>query len=522
METQSIVLKRLYIIWSYLSLTFKDSVLYVILKKVTHFFRFIFKTSVLLEIVKKETIVSKVWESSRIYRFIDGVPHALTKTARNLYEKRRNIFSESRIYKLILLAADNIHILLSLAFIVMLITPHSFWYNIFSALIAFGLLVLFYFKAVADKNTNFNFKFICFYLAVFMLSILFSQIFSLFPSLSLRFLIFHLTCFVMVFILVNCVNTKERLSTVIESLLVGLTFVGLYAIAQFIKGVPVNAAQTDLSVNAGMPGRVYATMENPNNLGQVLILLLPFYIGVVAGSKSFIKRFIVIGMGIPPLIALALTYSRSSWIGFAVAAFMFVLLINWRYIPLFILAGVAMVPFLPTTVYNRILTIFTGDSSVSYRFLIYRTIWPVLEKYWFSGTGLGSDVFMKVVQNYPLHTKVVPPHTHNLFIQVWIETGLIGILSFIGFLGSLIKRGVNAIKPVNAANEKSTKGDMYIKYTIISGVASLVGILVVGLAEYVWYYPRVMVIFWVVIGLLLTALNLQKSEEIAAKQERAN
>ena len=49
----------------------------------------------------------------------------------------------------------------------------------------------------------------------------------------------------------------------------GITFVGLYAILQRIKGVPVNPAQTDLSVNVGMPGRVYSTMENPNNLGQV-------------------------------------------------------------------------------------------------------------------------------------------------------------------------------------------------------------------------------------------------------------
>ena len=50
--------------------------------------------------------------------------------------------------------------------------------------------------------------------------------------------------------------------------------------------------------------------------------------------------------------------------------------------------------------------------------------------------------------------------------------------------------------------------DKYLKYGIIAGVSSLAGILVVGIGEYVWYYPRVMVIFWIITGLLLASLNL--------------
>ena len=38
-------------------------------------------------------------------------------------------------------------------------------------------------------------------------------------------------------------------------------------------------------------------------------MLIPFYVAVIFASNSFIKKFIVVGMGIPPLIALALTYS---------------------------------------------------------------------------------------------------------------------------------------------------------------------------------------------------------------------
>ncbi|NSW89402.1 MAG: O-antigen ligase family protein [Firmicutes bacterium] len=503
METQSVVIRRLYIIAEYLFATFKNSIIYVLLKRLAEWFRWIFGSSILLEIIKRDSVIPKIWKSSKTYGLFASILHSSINLSRKLYEKRQNVFTGSCVYKFLIFAADNLHVLVSLSLFIMVITPHRFWYNIFTSMIAFGLLALLFIKTVTDKNSGLNFRYVSFYLTIFVISIFLAQIFSLFPSLSLRFLVFHLNCLVLVLILVNSINTKERLSTVVESILIGITFVGMYAIVQSIRGIPVNPAQTDLSLNPDMPGRVYSTMENPNNLGQVLIMLIPFYVAIILASNSFIKRFIIFGMGLPPLVALILTYSRSSWIGFVVAFFVFVLLINWRLVPLFVFAGFAMVPFLPRTVYNRILTIWDPrDSSVSYRFLIYKTIQPVFEDYWLTGTGLGSDVFMKVVQNYPLHTRVIPPHTHNLYIQVWIETGLIGALSFIGFLISTVKKGIKTIK---------MQSDKYIKYNIIAGISSLAGILTVGAAEYVWYYPRVMVIFWVVIGLLLASINLTEN-----------
>jgi len=237
------------------------------------------------------------------------------------------------------------------------------------------------------------------------------------------------------------------------------------------------------------------------------MMMLPFYVAIFMGAKSFIKRFIIFGFAIPPLIALGLTYSRSSWIGFAVAMFMFVVLTNWRLTPLFILGGIAMIPLLPQSIYNRILTIFTGDSSVGYRGLIYATVRPMLEKYWFTGVGLGTDVFMSIVRNYPLHTGVVPPHSHNLYLQIWLETGFVGIVAFVGFVINTFKRTIKTVKSMTESNNS------YVKYSIIAGVSSLMGILTVGLAEYIWYYPRVMIIFWVVVGLLFAANKIAQVKE---------
>ena len=502
MGSDSFVIRFINVIASYLLKVLYNSSTYKVLNRIADWFRKCFGTSYVITILKREGTLVKLWDKSKTYKFFSQMLHSPTRLMRVEYEKKQHIFQSSKIFKLIVLATDNMHVLASLALFVIFIIPHSFWYNIFATMMAFGLLLLLFIKTVINKDTFFNFKHINFYLAIFILSIVLAQVFSIYPALGFRFLIFYLTCLLFVFILVNSIKNKDQLATVIESILMGVAIIGLYAIFQRIRGVPVNAAQTDLSLNAGMPGRVYSTMENPNNLAEILMMLIPFYVAVFLGSKSFIKRFIILGMAISPLIALGLTYSRSSWIGFAVAILMFVLLTNWRLVPLFLLAGIAAIPILPQTVYNRILTIFDSrDSSVSYRFLIYKTIGPMFENYWFTGVGLGSDAFMKVVQNYPLHTKVIPPHTHNLFIQVWIEVGLVGVLSFIGFLVSTVKKSIKSI-----VDEK----DKYIKFSIIAGVSSLVGILTVGVAEYIWYYPRVMIIFWVVVGLLLAANRVRE------------
>ena len=103
------------------------------------------------------------------------------------------------------------------------------------------------------------------------------------------------------------------------------------------------------------------------------------------------------------LVAIGETYGRASWIGLAGAVLVFLALLNWRWVPVFLLVGLAAIPFLPETIYNRILTIFNAgeDSSVQYRFGIYETTRNLMEDYWARGVGLGTDVMKKVFQTYP-------------------------------------------------------------------------------------------------------------------------
>ena len=68
-------------------------------------------------------------------------------------------------------------------------------------------------------------------------------------------------------------------------------------------------------------------------------------------------------------VAMAMTYSRASWVGFACALVVLVFLWRPRLLPPFLLLCCLAVPLLPDTVWNRILTIGnTSDSSTADRF----------------------------------------------------------------------------------------------------------------------------------------------------------
>lgn len=50
--------------------------------------------------------------------------------------------------------------------------------------------------------------------------------------------------------------------------------------------------------------------------------------------------------------------------------------------------------------------------------------------------------------------------------------------------------------------------DPVVRMTILGGAAALMGTLVCGLADYIWNYPRVMLIFWFVCALTLAGIRL--------------
>jgi putative inorganic carbon (HCO3(-)) transporter len=330
---------------------------------------------------------------------------------------------------------------------------------------------------------------------LFVIACALSTATSIIPLDSLRVFAYNLIPLFFVFLFVNAVKTRRDMTVIMHFIIAGVTIASLYGIYQYILHVPVDETLVDVSVS-GSISRISGTMGNPNNYAEYLVLCLPFFASSFLNSRNVRSKILIAGLALLPLANLYLTSSRSSWLAFAAACMVYLFLKRRRMLPLIVLAGILLYQFLPPSITNRIATI-GRDSSSLYRIPIWEASLRMLKDYWVTGLGTGPEPYMKMFGIYSNMT-TVPPHSHMLPLQIWLEFGLAGIASFIWMIVRLFKKGLDGI---------FRKKDAYYDNISAAAIASLTGIMVIGAFEYVWFYPRVMSMFWIVISIFIAAIN---------------
>ncbi|HOP72689.1 MAG TPA: O-antigen ligase family protein [Thermoclostridium caenicola] len=489
-----------YIIWLW-----KNSLAYRLICRLSAWFMNIWHHSRIISWFKKDGLLVRTWQHSAVLRFTDWLANLIPNFLGSIYARLERWFRNSFLYRLLDFASGHVSTLIALFVMASLVIPYSRWNNRYTTLAVLFFFGLFLIRTMGDRSVRFAVKAIDLFLFLFLLSIFLAQVFSTYPSLSLRFLAFYGTDFLMMLILISTIRTKKDLSTVLEIIMIGVALAGLYGLYQGIVGVPVNQAQVDVELNEGMPGRVESFFGNSNIFAQNIVLFAPFFAAIVLSAKGWQKKALFTVAALPPLVALLMTYSRSGYVGLAVAVLVFIFLVKRSLIPLFAVLGIAAMPFLPDTVLRRISTITNfNDSSISYRFDIFMTMWQVITDFWYTGIGLGSDAVKRVTENYEIFTKSVPLHAHNVYFQIWLEMGIMGLVAFIGWMVRTVKCSLRVIF--------SEEGDPYLKHVLRAGVSGLLGLLVIALVEYIWYYPRAMMLFWIFMGIVLSAIRLAARE----------
>ena len=329
---------------------------------------------------------------------------------------------------------------------------------------------------------------------------------SLSTSLSMRFFIFHVTCFLIVLLMVSSIRRYSQLQLMVALVGAGLLLAALYGCYQGYIGVDVVASQQDLTLNADMPGRIYSFFDNPNNFAEILVMLTPLMLALLINARTFGGKFLALAVLGVSVAAIGFTYSRSGWIGLAGAIVLFFAFQNWRLVPVLLVLGIIAIPFLPESIYNRVLTIGNmEDSSTRYRFSIWESTGKLLTDYGWRGVGLGNDVMKKVFELYPpMRDGNYPIHTHNNYLQMWAEVGFFGLLAYLATILGQLKAGVKAF---------AHSTDRKLKIMLSAALSALCGILVISIAEYTWFYPRNMFLFWFLFGVIAVCVKIARTPE---------
>ena len=239
--------------------------------------------------------------------------------------------------------------------------------------------------------------------------------------------------------------------------------------------LPLLMAVYQLLSRAGMDiddvsNRIYGTFAHPNILATYTLLLLTVLIGESAAQERLSLKKIPFnsplgrgGGGLALIIFLlamiAFTYTRIAWIG---AALLFVILglVYQRKITAIILSGIVLffALFYPLNNYliqnyninlqtsgliSRLTSRSEDSDSVKWRISLANKVLPLFRQRWFLGYGYGS--FPKVWDDNKDVGNIwdTTSEAHNDYIKVAFESGIVGLILFLGIFFSLLYRQIS-------------------------------------------------------------------------------
>lgn len=454
------------------------------------------------------------WNSSFFFTILDFLFNVPCGFLKRLFIKWKQAFDASIFIKALKYITDRMHIVVGLYLAVTMLIPHHLWYNEYSVYMTVLLLAVFLLKAMMARESGFNLAAVDYSAALFFLAVFMAGITSVFLSESLNFIIFYFICFLALVITVNSINSADQLDTMIRIISAGAFLTSVFGIYQWkVVGIPVNPSETDLTLSQDLGGRVYSTMGNANVYGEFLVLAIPFFIALIINEKTWLKKILWALLLSPMILVLFKTGSRAAWGACAASVFVFLFFWNKRLIPVFMIIGLVALPFLPAPIYNRILTIFNrNDSSMEYRKKIFDTAVSVLKDYWVTGVGLGNNAVNLIFNRYKPPDLSTVAHTHIFLIQLWLEAGLFGVLSFLAMLVRMLK---------NTFTSMREKANARLNNIMAASLAAITGLLIIGFVDHVWFFKRILLLFWIVVAILYAALNLARKRQNEALEKTA-
>ena len=305
-------------------------------------------------------------------------------------------------------------------------------------------------------------------------------------------------------VLQNSVKTEKQIDTLIYLMVTAGTLVAAYGIYQYVFGTDGAEAWIDEEVFESLSVRVYSTLENPNVLSEYFLLIIPITASCIFTTKTpFGKTLSTLALA-GMTLCMMLTYSRGGWLGLIIAAAMFFVLLDRRFIILGIVVLIGLFFVLPSSIIERFASIGDlSDGSTSYRLAIWLGTIRMLRDYWFCGIGPGTAAFRTVYPTYS-YNAATSQHSHNLFLQLTCDSGICGLLAFLAVVFLFLKTTASALS-------KCTDKKRSVR--LIAVISGMLGFIVQGMTDYSFYNYRVTLVFWAFVGLGMILARKQENRQ---------
>lgn len=375
-------------------------------------------------------------------------------------------------------------------------------------------------------------------------------VFSMSPS-SVKPMLVYLCFMCSYFLIVNLIRSEEWVRRCVLASVISGTAVALYGVFQYATGMIGFSKQwLDTEMFGDISGRAISTLENPNVLGEYLVMIIPMAAFLfIFRCTELRSRFITFVAFAGMCACLVVTWSRGAWLGIILAALVFCLIWSKRTLHMFWVALLAL-PFLPAILPDNILARITSignvaDTSTAYRLSIWLGTVKMLPERILSGIGIGTDAWKMVYPDYALAGAVDVQHSHSLYFQIWVELGALALVIFVVFVVMMLMSTLTMCNSLSRMNDSlilkvytapvkdhgsserviTEKDDVKnvdrkrceLRMSAAAPVCGVLGILLQGFTDNIWYNYRVYLMFWLCIGLSVASANHIRKRIVSAE-----
>jgi O-antigen ligase len=256
-------------------------------------------------------------------------------------------------------------------------------------------------------------------------------LYSLYPKNTLQELLRFFDLFALGFLAYATIETTRDFKHLLQAFFISSVLPVAFGLYQFV----FNIGLVDENVSIL---RIFGTFSHPNVYSLYLFAMIVFGgLYLLLFAESGLERLLTLALLSLLTIVLLLTFARVAWI----ALFLFVFLLAlFRYrLLLFpiILFPIILYVFSPS-IQERVAESFRSDPDSS---LVWRqTLWADVTRYSIQEDrlllGSGMDTFPKVSESLR-GTNHGPNDPHNDFVKFFVEGGIIGVIAFLTYLGSI-------------------------------------------------------------------------------------
>lgn len=339
------------------------------------------------------------------------------------------------------------------------------------------------------------------FMVILLAIMLASTVYALDKKLALTESARFITYIFMYFIIKYELNNKKQINILLKSYIVISFVLCSVGIVQYFTGFALEGEFLKV-FETGKNVRIASTLYNPNAFGAYLILIIFPVIMLGVYEKNKKKKMMYILLSILILTNILMTYSRNALLGFVLGSIVLVIIYSYKLI--YALGGFGIIIFFIPSVFQRIKSV-TNMAGNTLRIKLWKTALMMIKEHPILGVGNGNYVarYNEYIGKYKelryYSYRNFP--THNSYLKVQSELGIIGIISFLGVVITALLR----IRKLYTATE-----DKFYKPFYMGVMASMSAFLFMNLSDNLFFVPKATTYFWFLLATAEALLNQGK------------